>query len=413
MKITGIIVEYNPFHNGHLYQIERARALTQCDYLIVVMSGNFAQRGIPCITDKFARTEMALTCGVDLVLELPVPFATASAERFSEAAIGLLHKTGLIDTLCFGAEIDNLPLMEAIATLMLDEPPMISEAIQTHLRAGISYPRARVLAIASYLHSHNRFDQQTIHDLLTSPNNILGIEYLKALRKYGSNIRPLAIQRIANHYHDEAITSTIASATAIRKAYVDAKRDLVQTAMPSAAYSLLATSHKTAPNLDALTQSLLYKLIFSDMTDLYAIWDVPKHLCHAIVNASKTCTTISEIVDTVTSKTYSRATVQRTILRILLNVKNEAIAPLEEIGWIPYIRVLGCRKSALQLLSLLSTHAKVPVITNPRKALSTLDPLSDQLLQHEFRATHLYALLAGRSLIEIHDFSKGLLVKNV
>ncbi|MGL4738578.1 MAG: nucleotidyltransferase [Cellulosilyticaceae bacterium] len=413
MKITGIVVEYNPFHNGHLYQIERARALTQCDYLIVVMSGNFAQRGIPCITDKFARTEMALACGVDMVLELPVPFATASAERFCEAAISLLHKTGIVDTLCFGAEIADLPLMETIASLMHDEPPALSEAIQVHLRSGISYPRARVMAIESYLGKHTQYDPHTIHSVLTSPNNILGIEYLKALRKYQSTIRPLAIQRVASQYHDTEITSTIASATAIRKAYSDAKEDLIQTAMPDAAYTLLAKHHKTAAHLDALTQSLLYKFIFSNMDDLYAIWDVPKHLCHSILNASKTCSSISEIVDTATSKTYSRATVQRSILRILLDLKSASIAPLEEVGWIPYIRILGCRKTALELISFMHKHAKSPIITNPRKALKNLDPLSTQLLDHEFKATHLYALLAARPVVEIHDFAKGLLVKNL
>ncbi|MGL4345772.1 MAG: nucleotidyltransferase [Cellulosilyticaceae bacterium] len=410
MKITGIVVEYNPFHNGHLFQIQKARALTQCDYLVVVMSGNFAQRGIPCITDKFTRTEMALRNGADMVLELPVPLATASAQRFCEGAISILHKTGFVDTLCFGSEIDDLPLMNAIAKLMDSEPNEVSQNIKHHLSLGTSYPKARAIAIANYLAQATDYTPHEITSILAHPNNILGIEYIKAIHKYKSAITPLTIKRVVSHYHDEQISSTIASATAIRKAFHQDNHTHIQMAMPDSAYDLLRNQTQSLPDLDALWQSLQYKFIFSDMEDLYTIWDIPKHLCHAIVNASKTCNSISEIIDTVTSKTYSRATVQRSILRILLGIKSEAMTPLAQIDWIPYIRVLGCRKEALCLLSELTKHASVPVITNARKSLGTLDPLSTTLLEQEFRATHLYALASSQHVTKIHDFTKGLLV---
>lgn len=401
MKISAIVAEYNPFHNGHLYQLEKTKELTECDYVIAVMSGNFAQRGIPCCVDKYTRTKMALTSGIDLVIELPMPFATASAERFCEGAVSILTKTNLVNTISFGSESGKLDLLIDTAKLLLDEPPSISESIQTSLREGISFPRARATALANYLHRDPKYGYTNaeIMDTLNTPNNILGIHYIKALLKYDSPITPLTIKRKIAAYHDDTLSSHIASATAIRKHLTLQNMAIIGQSMPSNTHSLLQANlekNNFIPTLDSYSQLLQYKLSFSDTKQLYTLWDIPKDLLSSIINVSKNNYNISDIIQAVCSKTYTKATVQRALLRILLDVDSLTMNALNAVNWIPYIRVLGCKKSATKLLSELTKSSSVPIITNLGRNYSNLNSLSKKLIDFELAATKLY-YLAGQS----------------
>lgn len=215
MKVIGIIAEYNPFHNGHAYQIREIKKRTGADYVIAAMSGDFVQRGAPAVIDKYARTKMALSCGIDLVLELPVLWATSSAESFAMASVTMFEKTGCVDGICFGAETDNLPLLSMAADILADEPDAYRDALLSNIKRGLNFPRARASAL---LHALPESDADTsmadeLQEALDSPNNILAIEYLKALKRRGSAIVPLLLKREGAGYHDTSISVPCAPQT--------------------------------------------------------------------------------------------------------------------------------------------------------------------------------------------------------
>lgn len=408
MHITGIVAEYNPFHNGHAYQITETKKQTNCDFIVAVMSGNFSQRGIPTIVDKFKRTQMALAGGVDLVLELPTPFATASAERFSEASISLFHKTGIINTLSFGSELGNTHLLSQIARLLLESPPVYDESLKYYLRSGLSFPRAREKAVKDYF-SQTTTSSPSLKELeeaISSPNNILGIEYIKALYKYDASIRPITIKRLKAGYHETQISSHIASATAIRHHFKTDNHTLTLSAMPDSTYNLLQNTSEVLPSADGLSAFLHYKLMFSQKEDLYSLWDIPQELLHTIINNYKNYSTFTELVDAITSKTYTRATVQRSLLRIILELSSHQMLVLKNQDWIPYIRVLGCKKSASHLLGYLSQKSSVPIITNLSRSYHTLDSVSKDLIDYETKATALYHYLCHRPDLYNQDFTQ-------
>ena len=406
MQIAGIVAEYNPFHNGPLYQIKQTKKETGCDYVIVIMSGNFSQRGTPTICHKFARAQMALQNGADLVLELPVPFATSSAENFAHYSISGLHQTHIIDTLSFGSELGQLDALDHIAELIISPSSGFEETLRTYLKEGLSFPRAREKALLK-LAAHDTYSFTALEAALTNPNNILGIEYLKALKRLDSPIRPFTVHRIGTGYHDDHLTTHIASATAIRKQLSEGLT-AYESCMPPSALDIL--KGQVRPNLSRLMPFIHFKLMFSKREDLYALWDIPKQLLHSLINACHPHITYEELVDAVTSKTYTRATVSRSLLRILLAIQEESLHPIAQSGQLPYLRVLGCRKEATSLLKHLITNSEVPVITNFAKQYASLDPLAHTLLNYEIEATKLYHYLTGKKALMMQDFTTPFLL---
>lgn len=406
MHIAGIVAEYNPFHNGHAYQIKTLKAETNTNFVIAVMSGNFSQRGLPTIADKFVRTKMALASGIDMVIELPVPFASASAERFSEAAVSLLHKSGIVDTICFGSECGDIDALTKVADTLLDPPTLFSTKLKEYLRSGLSFPRAREIALIDTL--ENTPDSLGVYSpIINNPNNILGIEYIKALKKYNSHIKRFTIKRIQAGYHDTNVTGEISSATAIR--HLATKEDLatIKTCMPTTSFEYLAPFLHYTYSEEKLYSFLNYKLIMSSKEDLYSLWDIPKELIHSILNYFPSCSHLSDLINKVTSKTYTRATVQRSLLRILLHITEKDMLTLMNLDWSPYIRVLGCRKEALPLLSTLSKAASCPIITNVGKSYNTLNSSQKCLLDYELKATALYYNLISNSENYKQDFTQS------
>lgn len=247
MKVIGIIAEYNPFHNGHAYQIREIKKRTGADYVIAAMSGDFVQRGAPAVIDKYARAKMALSCGIDLVLELPVLWATSSAESFAMAGVTMFEKTGCVDGICFGAETDNLPLLSMAADILADEPDAYRDALLSNIKRGLNFPRARVSAL---LHALPESDADTsmadeLQEALDSPNNILAIEYLKALKRRGSAMVPLLLKREGAGYHDTAIS--VACTPQTSAARTAAMQDPVITAdFPAAGSAHSGDSHTAA-----------------------------------------------------------------------------------------------------------------------------------------------------------------------
>jgi len=407
MYITGIVAEYNPFHNGHLYQLNQSKKLTGSDFVIAVMSGDFTQRGTPSIANKFIRTQMALSSGIDMVLELPVPYATASAERFCEAAVSIFNKTGIVNALSFGSELGDISVLRDIATILSDESPLLSQLIKENLSKGHSFPRARekaVIHLFSTLHPNIHLQEQ-VKVALGNPNNILGIEYLKALIKYNSKILPITIKRKSSHYHDTQIHSSIASATAIRTQLKDCTHESIKHCMPPESYHLLMQHAHYTPSLDDLNDFLHYKLIFSNKPDLYSLWDIPKDLILSISKCFMEKRHLSDILNEVTSKTYTRATVQRALLRIILNILQDDMDRLQDLAWIPYIRVLGCKKEATILLSEMTKHAEVPILTNLGSSYASLTPEARLLLDYEVKAGNIYDYISKSPSAYNQDFT--------
>lgn len=404
MKIAGIVAEYNPFHNGHLYQIHQTQRFTQCEAIVVAMSGNFTQRGEATITDKFTRAKMALLNGADLVIELPLPFATASAERFASGAVGLFELSQIVTILSFGSECGSLTPLDEIATVLTKSPAQLDKLIQENLKKGLSFPLARQQALLQFITSTSSCYSNAVQikEALTNPNNILGIEYIKALKRLHSSIKPLTIKREGAHYHDTTLNTPLASATAIRKQLIEGSCQYLNHMPPAAATLLDAFS---VPNMNRLSAFLHFKLMFSQSDQLYSIWDIPKDLIRTFINQVKDMPSYEDLATRCTSKTYTKATVKRSLLRLLTEIKEE-----DFMAYPPYIRVLGCRKTRTDLLRQLSQRAQIPVITNLNKQYSYLSPIEKKWIDYEIRATKLYAYATSKPELAHSDFTEPFLV---
>lgn len=335
MKICAIICEYNPFHNGHLYQLNAARELSGADAVLCLMSGNFVQRGEAAILDKYTRARHALQAGADIVVELPTVFATSNAELFAKGALHLLSAIPAVKTLCFGAENANKTAFTLAAKYLNDEPREVSQAIKTLVSKGASYAKARSQAWAGFIP----------FDLLSSPNNILGLEYTKAILSLGSAIEILPVQRIGSGYKDEAISNSIPSATAIRAAIKEERSledglpDFVLNDLPNALENRLEILEK-------------YALLSRSESDVAEICDCTEGMENAL---KRVANTNEPLVQTLTSARYTASRIRRIALQNLLGIRESFIR--ECLHEPLYLRVLAAKKERNDVLSALGEAA--------------------------------------------------------
>jgi predicted nucleotidyltransferase len=378
MKVTGIIVEYNPLHNGHLYHLQQTKQVTNCDYVVAVMSGNFVQRGEPAIVNKWARAEAALNAGVDLVIELPVIYSISSAENFAYGAISILNKLNIIDSICFGSESGDIEPLFKIAQILAEEPKEYKNLLKKFLKQGLPYPKAREFALNNYFKDTN--------NLLQTSNNILGVEYLKALIKLNSNIKPYTIKRIKNNYNDINITSNIASATSIRHNFDN--YDLIKTTMPEFSFEIIQREKqlgKGPVNLNNLADLIFYKIRSLTANELSKIHDISEGLENKIKYAAEESSTIEELLNLALSKRYTKTKLQRILLYILLDITKEVY--LQTIKEINYIRILAANSKGRKLLKYVKDKelVDIPIIINPSK-------YDKELLSLDIKATDIYVL---------------------
>ncbi len=392
MKTVGIIAEYNPFHNGHAYQIAKAKEITGADYCIVVMSGNFVQRGIPAMMDKSLRTKAALQNGADLVIELPVYYATGSAEYFASGAIALLDKLGVTDTICFGSECGNIQALSELATALLTESEEFKDALKKQLKIGHSYPQARnnALAITS--------PQLTEHlNVMQSPNNILGIEYIKALDKRSSSIVPHTITRTGGGYHSESLHATYSSALAIRQS-ITIKKDLsfIKEQVPSSVYELMKQEYrKTFPILPEDIATLLpYKLMLEQEKGFTEYLDVDSDFSDRINKLLSSYTDYVSFCEELKSKNMTYTRVARNLLHILLNIYQKDMKLFCEDDYVYYARMLGFRKDATPLLSAIKENSSIPLFSKLADSSQYITSENGKkMLQKDIQANHIYSLL--------------------
>ena len=386
MKICGIIAEYNPFHKGHKYHIEETKKITGADKIAVIMSGNYVQRGEPAIIDKWTRTKMALLNGADIVIELPCVYSSSSAEFFAFSSVKILNSIGA-DYLCFGSENTNLEQMYSIAKLLCNETKEYRLILKNELDKGLVFPAARTNALKNCLGIDS--------SLLDTPNNILGVEYIKALIKLNSSIKPFTILRNTAGYHCTDISGNIASAHAIRLALKNNSINDIERVMPKNAFNIFnsALKNNSAPAVyDNFSTILQYKLRTLDLKTLSKFLDINEGLENRIFEACYNNFLISEIIDAVKTKRYAYTKLQRALLHILLDITKEDFENFNSNGFCQYIRVLGFKRESKDLLSFITRKSPLPVIINPKKDFSKLSPLGIKMFEKEISATEIYFL---------------------
>lgn len=380
IKTLGIIAEYNPFHNGHLYQIEEIRRRTGAEIIIAVMGGDFLQRGTPAMADKYLRTEMALSCGADFVFELPAVFATASAESFAYGGVSLLHQMKCVDGICFGSECGDLSPLSAIADFLQQEPEEYREQLCSLVAGGFSYPAARERLLSQ------RFPEifQAHPHLLTAPNNILAIEYLKALRQLDSPMAPLTIPRCDMGYHAEDAKGQFLSASAIRN-LMETAPDMFENAagaqanaslaryLPKEVQSILANHGNRFPlTVDDFSEYLFYALASLEESPALSLSDMSVDLWNRIKGGRLEFRDYSSFISVLKSKQYTHSRISRVLCHILLHIKKEYLHSPSSGQKIPalYGRILGLR---MERSAFLRSIQHFPLINKAAKGEQILE----------------------------------------
>lgn len=401
MKVNGIVAEYNPFHNGHSYQLQHAKQLTGADYTIIVMSGNYVQRGAPAMVDKYSRTKMALQNGADLVLELPVCFATSSAESFAMGSVSLLDKLGVVDHLCYGSECGNTVILRKIASILVEEPESYRHLLKEFLHQGLSYPLARTNALLEYDPSLCSY-----RDVFSSPNNILGIEYDKALLRRKSTIQPVTTLRAGSDYHDRRLGIHQSSAKAIRQSLkAGISMDGIREQMPENAYEVLREYEQTRRFLfsNDFSEILHYKLLLEQAEGYTGFLDVSPDLSDRITKHLYAFETFDSFCDLLKTKDMTYTRISRCLLHILLDLKADTIQAAASKDYITYARVLGFRKESTPLLHAIKEHASIPLVTKLADAANILSSEDYVALQKELMQNDIYqstsALLCHHSMV--------------
>lgn len=404
MRTVGIIAEYNPFHTGHEYHIRKAKEAAGADLAIVVMSPDYVQRGEPAIFDKHTRARMALLGGADLIIELPVCYATGSAEYFAEGAVSLLTQLGVTDVLCFGAECDDTPLFQEISAVLLHEPEHYKIALKNYIKQGKTYPQARSTALCEYLgktgetpktKAFKDISAKNAEHFLSSPNNILGIEYCKALQKYESPITPLPIKRIGSEYNSTALGGAYCSASAVREAvkrsgtWEDSFGTILHY-IPRGCHDTFVRACRASISSEDFLPLLAQKLLSSDSYG--AILDISSDLSarmrslrYELIGHS-----YDEIVGTLKTKQITQSRIQRSLLHLLLGIETETVENFRQNGTVYYANVLGFRREASALLRTIKANSAIPFLTKPSLSAKLLSGAAAQMWKQDEYASHLY-----------------------
>lgn len=387
-KILGIIGEYNPFHNGHLYHIEESKKIIDPTYTVVVITGNFAQRGAPSIINKWEKTKILLEAGVDLVLEMPTIYSISSAENFAQGAIKIFESFKSTTILSFGSECGDVSILKDIATILNNEPQEYKSILAHELSAGNSYPKAREKALLMYLNDVRRYS-----NILSGPNNTLGIEYIRAIQQLKSSVIPYTIKRNGPDYDSLEVVGNIASATAIREK-LKKERSVVKL-MPSYSSEILNEQYKygkTILDLKSFEKEILYKFRTMSLDEIKNLPDVSEGLENKIKSSAYACNELEELLNLIKSKRYTRTRLQRICLYSILNITKKDM--LDSYKVYPYIRVLGFNKSGKMLLSrTLSKNKKLPIITSVKKFQdSNSNRIYKNMLGTDILATNVYTL---------------------
>lgn len=382
MNISAVICEYNPFHNGHKYQIDTARALTGCDAVVALMSGNFVQRGDFAFFDKSVRADAALSNGADLILENPTLSVLRSAEGYASAAVYTLTALGCVDTLFFGAECEDLPLLTSIADLLALEGEELKNELSRGLSKGLSFPSARGEAVSHILGSEAGV-------ALKKPNNLLAIEYLKALIRQKSPIKPLLIKRTGAEHDSSDALGTIASASYIREAISGNDANALDFIPENARNLYQDNNHFVGGSAD---KGILSALAIMDRDEIASAPDISEGLENKIKKECMRHSSLNALIDAVKSKRYAHSRIRRSLLCAYLRITADDVLKMPE-----YIKVLAFNKQGQAVLNTAKKTASLPVTTNAAPLMSM--PSAMRVWQRELEFDRIYDIYAkcGRS----------------
>ena len=408
MKVLGMITEYNPFHNGHKYHLRQSLKESGADASVCVMSGSFVQRGEPSIINKWVRAKTAVKSGVDLVIELPVAYSLRSAEYFAWGAVRILDSLGIVDTLSFGSECGSLSSLELIANILSDEPDEYKALLKAELSSGSSFPRARENAVRKFLSStvadlqsdssrHSGCDSSDAASCLADSNNILGIEYLKALKKMTSSIKPITVNRIGNEYNSTTLNTELSSASSIRSAIISKGLNPTELAdyLPADSVKLMEDEfiHGRGPvGIENFGQFLLSKLRGMSARDLSSYPDVSEGLENRVLEAASKSGTLEELISLSVSKRYTLSRIRRILFSVLIDMKSDLLAEFDANGGPQYIHVLGFNEKGRMLLSDIKKKASLPIMVKPANFKYADNLLLSKMLMLEALATDLYVM---------------------
>ncbi|WFD09077.1 nucleotidyltransferase [Tepidibacter hydrothermalis] len=397
MKVLGLIVEYNPFHNGHMHHLLESKKRSGATHTVAIMSGHFLQRGEPALFDKWTRAKAAVEAGVDLVIELPTLFATQSAEFFSHGAIATLNSTNSIDSICFGSEIGDIDVLYQISHILVDEPLEFKNHLKYHLNEGLLFPTARAKALFKYI-SNNKIlniTEDSLYEVLNSSNNILGIEYIKSIIKLKSSIKPYTIKRIQSEYNSTDINSSICSATAIRKSLKSSKNleDLINV-VPNTTYNLMNTQihNNFDPVFDDQFYDILIGTILREEKNINKYFDVNEGIENKIISSIMKTASLDELLMSVKSKRYTMTKIKRILTNTLLSITKEDVVKAKNINNIPYIRLLAFNDKGREIIKNIKKNSDVTII-NKLSSINVKDENLNLFLNYDIRSTNLYNLM--------------------
>ena len=424
MKIVGLITEYNPFHAGHLYHMQQARELTGADYCVVLMSGSFVQRGEPAIFDKYLRTKTALLAGADLVLEIPAAFSTASAHEFAAYGVALLSAIG-VDAVVFGSECGQIEILKQAAYALNHESAEFQERLRKGLKAGLTYPQARAKALGETQAGgtrvenvedfHANTDVSNSHiwsSILNSPNNLLGIEYLRAAEDLHSPMEFYTISREGSGYHEDTLAdANFPSASAIRgiiRNSLSKDKDLLD----------ILASHLPAVTHPAYTGAVpvfvddfseLLNAAVLQMQATFSIADLSPELAARLAKPPYFPLSFEKRIQALKTRQLTYTRVSRALLHLVLGMREEDISRWKDEGYALYARILGFRRQSSPLLSCLHKKSSIPLITKMADAAQNLSPSALALLEQEVYASHLYQTVRiKRGGVFQNEYTEGL-----
>lgn len=390
MRAVGIVAEYNPFHKGHEYHLASARKITNSNCVVVVMSGNFVQRGQPAMFSKWQRARWALKSGADLVLELPTLYAISSAEGFAKGAITILNDLGVVDKFCFGSETNDVDLLNKLAHLFFDEPKSYKQMLHSYLTEGNTHARAKMLAASDY------FDDESIKPALSSPNSILGIEYIKSKLSIGSKMQPIAIKRQSAGYHQTGLGYKMPSATAIRQqiSLCGANNEELIPALPTHVFSSIqkiAQDNFAPVSLESLCDMTFFELRKLSTSGISQLGDVSEGLENRILQALSKSSNVEELLETAKTKRYPRTRLQRILMYALLGINKNLLQLTREPNSPVYARILGFNNAGQSLLKDIALNNNIDIISKPAK-YSPNSKYKKQLFDLDVLASDIYAL---------------------
>ena len=405
MKIVGLVVEYNPFHNGHLYHLNKSKEVTNATHSIAVMSGNFLQRGEPALFDKYTRAQIAVSNGVDLVVELPSLFACQSAEIFSHGAVALLNSLNCIDSICFGSEEGDIKILYQIANILTNEPTEFKDKLKAYLDEGLLFAVARSKSLYDYISSNNLLDipEEKLNTILNSSNNILGIEYIKSLIRIKSNIKPYTITRIKSEYNSEIISSNICSATAIRKVLKDyCELSDISNVVPYHTLYAIENSIKKEfnPMFDEYYFDIIKQIIVRDINNLNSYFDVNEGIENKIYKSVFTSNSLDSLQQDIKSKRYTLTRVKRILNNILLGITKEDMNKVKSISYIPYVRVLAFNDKGREIIKQIKLNSDIYIVNKFANIDFNSDTLFETLINYDIKASNMYNLIYYKNNVD-------------